>query len=64
MCRDIAWELFANESSALTNFSDLPSVNSDKQAMKGVKEAKKVRGKKVDRRLVSRAGIQKEYVQS
>ena len=49
MCRDDALELFADDSSALTNFSDLPSFNSNKQAMKGDKEAKKVRDKKVDK---------------
>ena len=49
MCRDDVLELFANDSSALTNMSDLPSFNSDKQAMKGDKEAKKERDKKVDK---------------
>ena len=39
MCRDDALELFADDSSALTNLSDLPSFSSDKQAMKGDKEA-------------------------
>ena len=49
MYGDNALELFANDSSVLTNMSGLPFFNSDKQAMKGDKKAKKVRDKKVDK---------------
>ena len=61
VCRDVVLVLFANDSSALTDLSDLPSFKDDKH---GASKAKKERTSMLSKLLVSGVGKQRKLVLS